>query len=59
MEIFESSCIETRRLKNLHVSEHGDQILSLKVFNTNFKIAIDERKLNLLRKNFNNTPLHT
>ena len=59
MEIFESPCIETRRFTNLHVSEHGDSILSQKVSNTNFKIAIEERKLNLLRKNFNNMPLHT
>jgi len=43
-------------LQNLHVSEHGDSILSKKVYNTNFKIAIEVRKLNLLRKNFNNMP---
>ena len=44
MEIFESPCIETRRFKYLHVSEHGDSILSKKVIKTNFKIAIEETK---------------
>jgi len=29
------------------------------MYNTNFKIAIEERKLNLFRKNCNNMPLHT
>ena len=63
MEIFESPCIDhedskisvfkPRRFLNLYVLKHGDSKIS------NFKIAIEERKLSLLRKNFNNMPLHT
>jgi len=51
-KIFESPCSETRRLKNLRVLEHGDKILYKKIKITNFKIPIEERKLNLLSKNF-------
>ena len=46
-------------LQNLRVLEHSNSILSKTILNTNFKIAIEERKLNLLRKNFNSMSLHT
>jgi len=59
------SVFKPRRFFNLHVLKHEDfgtrrlPKFCLKSLKYQFKISIEERKLNLLRKNFNNMPLHT